>query len=89
MTLDSGKPLRYDDRMPRALHVTLVRFLQNAMHSPKDCRGDLSRTTVFLDRRIPNVDGALAWLKEHGGHCDCEVIMNTVPWSEIKQPPVH
>jgi len=61
------------------------------MRSPKDCRGDLSRTTEFLNQVMrEDAEGrfvagascppALQWLADHGAHCDCEVILNTVPF---------
>jgi Protein of unknown function (DUF2695) len=74
--------LKYDARMPRYLHVALVNWLQSQISDPSECHG-LKHTRAFLSRR-PDLDptggrrdAALAWLVEHGGHCDCGVIMNT------------
>jgi hypothetical protein len=71
--------LTFDARMPRALHVALVNFLQTQLNHPRECDGALTRTRAFLSSRIPDPEAALAWLTEHGGYCDCEVIMNTHP----------
>ena len=42
-----------------------------------DCKHDLRHTTKIL-RSLPNIDveGTLEFLEEHGGFCDCEVLMN-------------
>ena len=42
-----------------------------------DCKHDLRHTTKVL-RSLPNIDveGTLEFLKEQGGFCDCEVLMN-------------
>ena len=69
--------LQYDDRMPEWLHIGLVNHIQVAI-SPDDCRG-LERTEAFLRAHHVDVPQALAWLNEHGAHCDCEVVFNTHP----------
>jgi Protein of unknown function (DUF2695) len=27
-----------------------------------------------------NVDASLAYFKDHGGYCDCEILLNVDPW---------
>ncbi len=43
------------------------------------CKHDLRHTTKIL-RSLPNIDveGTLEFLKEQGGFCDCEVLMNVL-----------
>ena len=40
------------------------------------CDNTLKETIEFLQERGLDVDRVLRWLREHGGHCDCEVIYN-------------
>jgi hypothetical protein len=40
------------------------------------CDHTLRRTTEFLQKRGPDVDLVIPWLREHGGYCDCEVLAN-------------
>jgi hypothetical protein len=40
------------------------------------CDHTLRETTKFLRRRSLEVERVVDWLREHGGHCDCEVIAN-------------
>jgi hypothetical protein len=39
-----------------------------------ECDHTLRLTTKFLQERHLGVDRVVAWLREHGGFCDCEVI---------------
>lgn len=42
----------------------------------QECDHTLRLTLEFLaDRSIP-ADNVVAWLKEHGGYCDCEALAN-------------
>jgi hypothetical protein len=27
-----------------------------------------------------NVEASLAYFKDHGGYCDCEILLNVDPW---------
>ena len=40
------------------------------------CDHTLRHTTEFLQQRSLAVERVVPWLREHGGHCDCEVIAN-------------
>lgn len=40
------------------------------------CDNTLCETVEFLQARKLDVDKVVAWLHEHGGGCDCEVIYN-------------
>ena len=33
---------------------------------------------LLVDMRIFDVDGSIEWLQDHGGFCDCEVLLNVV-----------
>lgn len=75
----------FDHRMPRTLHVSLCFCLQFACRNPDDCDHTLRLSSVILtELGSTNVAGALQWLREHGLNCDCEVIMNTMPWRDSK-----
>ncbi len=81
--------LRFDERMPRALHISLCNCLQFALRSPDDCDHTCRLSSIILTEigGVASVVGALQWLREHGGNCDCEVILNTVPWDDLE--PLH
>lgn len=77
--------LAFDHRMPRTLHISLCNCLQFAFRSPDDCDHTLRLSSVILaELGGANVEGALQWLRDHGGNCDCEVILNTIPWRDSK-----
>jgi hypothetical protein len=40
------------------------------------CGHTLRQKTEFLQQRGLEVERVVRWLREHGGHCDCEVIAN-------------
>ncbi len=42
----------------------------------EECDHTLRVTTVFLQQRGLDVERTIAWLGEHGGYCDCEVLAN-------------
>jgi hypothetical protein len=51
--------------------------------NPPPCDHSLRETRQFLESRQLPVEPTLAWLKEYGGFCDCEVIFNvTDKWGE-------
>jgi hypothetical protein len=41
-----------------------------------ECDHTFRETTAFLEARGLDVERVIAWLREHGGFCDCEVIYN-------------
>lgn len=54
----------------------LLDYLDDAL-GDSNCRDDLTLTEAFL-RSQTGIDAKriIAWLKEHGGYCDCEVLAN-------------
>jgi hypothetical protein len=44
--------------------------------NPPQCAHTLRETIEFLQKRNLNVERTVAWLREYGGYCDCEVIFN-------------
>jgi hypothetical protein len=44
--------------------------------NPPPCDHTLKETIQFLEKKKLDVPRAVAWLREHGGYCDCEVIFN-------------
>jgi hypothetical protein len=42
----------------------------------EDCDNTLRLTSAWLDARGYEEGPVLAWMKEHGGTCDCEVLFN-------------
>jgi hypothetical protein len=41
-----------------------------------ECDHTLRDTVEFLQKHGLDVERIVSWLREHGGHCDCEVINN-------------
>lgn len=77
---DEPNPVTYDKRMPEHVHQALCTRLLDQMESPNVCDHTLTLTRAFMRRRRRQpTDQAIAWLKEHGGYCDCEVLLNTAP----------
>lgn len=73
----------FDHRMSSDTHIHLCNTLTDQM-GPGDCDHTLTRTRrILADLSPERVEPALAWLREHGGHCDCEVILNTIPWDDL------
>jgi hypothetical protein len=44
--------------------------------SEKNCDHTVRLTTEFLQQKKVDTAKALPWLREYGGYCDCEVLMN-------------
>jgi len=40
------------------------------------CDHTLRETIEFLQKRGLDIERIVPWLREHGGYCDCEVILN-------------
>lgn len=55
------------------------RRLSDALGGPEGCQGDHGASIEALNT-LPNVDidGSLKWFTQHGGGCDCEVMLNIV-----------
>jgi hypothetical protein len=73
-----AEDLKFDHRMPEWLHIGLVNHIQRAMRTPDDCHGN-PITVAFLRSHHFDVGEGVGWLREHGAHCDCEVVFNTRP----------
>ena len=84
-----AKTMQFDDRMSKNLHIALVNFLQATMR-PDACTGN-QRTVGFLRTAGVPIGPAVVWLREHGAHCDCEVVLHTVPRpkTEPETPPAR
>lgn len=49
------------------------------------CDHSLRFTTEWLTTNAQPVEEVLAWLSEHGGYCDCEVVANAAEhWEEYR-----
>jgi hypothetical protein len=66
-TLENSMPLSKSNLK------ALLDFL-NEFGSP--CDHSLVHTTEFLKTHSLDSTKIIPWLKEHGGHCDCEVLGN-------------
>ncbi|HEX8455832.1 MAG TPA: DUF2695 domain-containing protein [Pyrinomonadaceae bacterium] len=56
----------------------------NAKLEEAGCDDTLKHSISFLRQHDIAEDGVVAWLKEEGGYCDCEVIANVEDrWREI------
>jgi hypothetical protein len=53
-----------------------LRNLFDCLDEAGECDHTLRATIQFLRDRNLDVDGTVAWLGEHGGFCDCEVLSN-------------
>lgn len=83
--------IEFDHRMPREFHVALCNHIMEST-KPEDCDHTLKHANFFLDQCVvytgpDDAADAREWLTEHGGHCDCEIILNTIPWDETNIEP--
>jgi hypothetical protein len=44
--------------------------------SNKSCNHDLSSSIAILSQMDFDVDDSLEYFRDHGGYCDCEVLLN-------------
>lgn len=66
--------------MAGMLFTDLFSFLREQL-SQEDCDNDMTLTEAWLAVNCPeNADGVLKWLADHGGYCDCEVLMNVAEY---------
>ena len=62
--------------MPEDKFIRLFELLDAELHA-HGCDHDLKLTEQILSNLdVKDVLSVLAWLKEQGGYCDCEVMMN-------------
>lgn len=61
--------------LPRSDLTALFDFLDSRLES-EDCDHTLRLTREFLRERSVPEEPVVAWLGEHGGFCDCEVLSN-------------
>lgn len=58
--------------MKKEYFMSLFDYLDNRL---EDCDHHMTLTMAFLNENgIENVGEVLAWLREKGGYCDCEVL---------------
>jgi hypothetical protein len=55
-------------------------FLYLIRDERPECDMTLSDTTAFLRVKQIEAPPIIAWLNEHGAHCDCEVRLNVMRW---------
>lgn len=81
--MNAGADFLKGNTMLPEQHEALCNHLMDEMNSPGDCDHSLRRTKQFLSG-VENFDvaSAIGWLRERGGYCDCEVLMNTMPMDE-------
>jgi hypothetical protein len=60
--------------IPKADLKALFDYLDRP--DPPACTHTLKETIEFLKSRNLDVEKTIAWCRENGGHCDCEVIFN-------------
>jgi len=62
--------------MPEDKFIRLFELLDAEIHA-HGCDHDLKLTKQILSNLdVKDVSSVLTWLKEQGGYCDCEVMMN-------------
>ncbi len=57
--------------------INLFDYLDEKSEEEK-CDHSLKFTKEFCEENDLNFEKIASWLREHGGYCDCEVIMNVV-----------
>jgi hypothetical protein len=62
--------------IPMPLQVLRDLFDHLDSEGAEECDHTLRVTTAFLQQRELDVERIIAWLGEHGGYCDCEVLAN-------------
>lgn len=68
--------------MTHMLFIDLFDFLDNTL-SDEECDNTMRLTRSYLaENQVENTDEVLKWLSEHGGYCDCEVLMNVEEYFE-------
>ena len=60
--------------LPHGELRALFEFLDRPDSPP--CDHSLRETIRFLESRNIETQQVIRWLREHGGHCDCEVLAN-------------
>jgi len=53
----------------------LLRYLEERLDG-RECDGSMRHSEEYLRGRGLNVPKTIAWLRNHGAWCDCEVWMN-------------
>jgi hypothetical protein len=56
--------------------IAQVQELFAFLDTRPSCDHTFADTIVFIHKHKLDEQAVLSWLKEHGGHCDCEVIYN-------------
>ncbi len=67
----------FEKALPLARAIFLELFDYVTENLDGDCDQSLTLTIEFLTGRgIENIDEVVEWIKDQGGYCDCEVLMN-------------
>lgn len=61
--------------MDKELFHKLVIFLEEN-EVMRYCDGTLRLTEEFIDENGLDRESTIEWLQDHGGFCDCEVLLN-------------
>lgn len=62
--------------MGNMLFTDLFGFLDEKL-SEQECDNELTLTKAWIEVNSPeNANEIIRWLQDHGGYCDCEVLMN-------------
>ena len=65
---------------PKAEILDLFEHLENG----EPCDNTLRQTLEFIQARSLQEPEMIAWLEQHGGFCDCEVILNVEDtWNQM------
>ena len=85
--LKEKKKAEFEKSVPisRDLFEELFDFLDRQIEK-NGCNHSVEITTSFLNERNILSEPVLNWLEEHGGYCDCEVLMNvenTFEWGYV------
>lgn len=75
--LKEKKKAEFDKSLPmsRDLFEELFEFLDEQI-GQNGYNHSVEIMTSFLNKRKISSEPVLNWLEEHGGYCDCEVLMN-------------
>ena len=61
--------------MPLDLFSKLFDYLDRQLEE-NGCKDNFALTEIFLQANNVDKNIVIPWLREHGGHCDCEILAN-------------
>ena len=53
--------------------------LAYALRTPANCQHDYRHARLVLQEMGMNEAASLAYCRQHGGYCDCEILFNVIP----------